>query len=382
MDISAEIAAIQAASQGSELRQPLVGALNKLNSGSLPAVTASDAGKILKVGANGWEVGEKSGYMPVPVNSLNISSNDTYDVTNYAEVIVNVPQSGITQADEGKVVSNGILVAQTAKTPDITQNGTYDTTLNNEVVVNVPSGSISGVFKNTSAPSSSVGNDGDIYIQNVELPSSINFVEHLTSSGTQYIDTGIVADQNTQAYIHFKTVASGPDGGVFGARQARSSRQFCIVQSASTNKIRFDYAATSNELLTLSANTEYKFSLGKLVLNENGMIYSFGGAMTSFTTPGNIYLFGMNNNGAPAINNGTIVYRFTIRQSGIIIADFIPALDGDGIPCMYEAVSGTFKYNAGSGTFTYGNAATHNEACTVYQKQDGMWNVLTQIEAA
>lgn len=91
MDISTEIAAIQAASQGSELRQPLVGALNKLNSGSLPTVTASDAGKILKVGANGWEVGEKSGYMPVPSASLIISSNNTYDVTNYAEALVNVP---------------------------------------------------------------------------------------------------------------------------------------------------------------------------------------------------------------------------------------------------------------------------------------------------
>lgn len=94
MDISSEIAAIQAASQGSELRQPLVGALNKLNSGSLPAVTASDVGKILKVGANGWEVGEKSGYMPLPTATKQITENGTHDVTNYAEAIVNVSGGG------------------------------------------------------------------------------------------------------------------------------------------------------------------------------------------------------------------------------------------------------------------------------------------------
>lgn len=94
MDISAEIAAIQAASQGSELRQPLVGALNKLNTGSLPAVTASDAGKILKVGANGWEVGEKSGYMPVPTATKQITENGTYDVMDFSSAIVGVSGGG------------------------------------------------------------------------------------------------------------------------------------------------------------------------------------------------------------------------------------------------------------------------------------------------
>ena len=128
MDISAEVATIQAASRGSELRQPLVGALNKLNSGSLPAVTTSDVGKILKVGANGWEVGEKSGYMPVPTATKHITDNGTYDVTNYASANVHISSGG-----------SAVLVPKT-----ITQNGTYDPANDNadgysEVDVNVAS---------------------------------------------------------------------------------------------------------------------------------------------------------------------------------------------------------------------------------------------------
>lgn len=43
-----------------------------------------------------------------------------------------------TAVDEGKVVSNGALVAQTST--NISANGTVNTTTNNEVVVNVPTG--------------------------------------------------------------------------------------------------------------------------------------------------------------------------------------------------------------------------------------------------
>lgn len=54
----------------------------------------------------------------------------------YSPVNVNVPNTYIA-GDEGKVVSNGALVAQAAHST-ITQNGTYDTTLNDSVEIDVP----------------------------------------------------------------------------------------------------------------------------------------------------------------------------------------------------------------------------------------------------
>ena len=44
-----------------------------------------------------------------------------------------------TTGDEGKVVSSGALIEQTAYPSTITENGTYNTTENNSVTVNVPS---------------------------------------------------------------------------------------------------------------------------------------------------------------------------------------------------------------------------------------------------
>ncbi len=82
------------------------------------------------------------------LEQLSVIANGDYTpeagVDGFDEVHVAVPNS-YSASDEGKVVSNGALVAQTARASQITQNGTYDTTLNNEVTVNVSGGGGSGV---------------------------------------------------------------------------------------------------------------------------------------------------------------------------------------------------------------------------------------------
>lgn len=93
--------------------------------------------------------------------SKSVNANGTYNPASdsadgYSGVTVNVPNS-YAAGDEGKVVSNGALVAQSARSSDITENGTYDTTLNNEVTVDV-----------------SGGGGGDVYIQNPPIAITTN----------------------------------------------------------------------------------------------------------------------------------------------------------------------------------------------------------------
>ncbi len=97
-----------------------------------------------------------------------ISANGTYaasgdNADGYSSVEVSVANS-YSASDEGKVVDNGALVSQTSR--NITDNGTYDTTTNNEVVVSVSGGGGGApIYSGTSAPSSSLGNDEDLYVQ-------------------------------------------------------------------------------------------------------------------------------------------------------------------------------------------------------------------------
>ncbi len=76
----------------------------------------------------------------VDVEPLNVSQNGTYTAPSgkaYSPVTALVPNT-YGSGDEGKVVQNGALVAQTSRT--FTQNGTYDTTTNDSVTVNVSGG--------------------------------------------------------------------------------------------------------------------------------------------------------------------------------------------------------------------------------------------------
>ena len=82
--------------------------------------------------------------VPLPSGAVNITTNGRHDVASYEFADVLVPNS-YAEADEGKVVNNGVLVAQTGPL-EISENGTYNTTTKNEVIVDVSSGIPANTF--------------------------------------------------------------------------------------------------------------------------------------------------------------------------------------------------------------------------------------------
>jgi hypothetical protein len=112
---------------------------------NVPAPTGE---KTINVSQNGTTTEDVANYATakvvtnVPASAVdtgtkNINANGTHNVVGYASANVNVPNS-YSASDEGKVVSNGALVAQTSDT--VTQNGVVDTTLINSLTVNVSGG--------------------------------------------------------------------------------------------------------------------------------------------------------------------------------------------------------------------------------------------------
>ena len=121
---------------------------------NLQRLTASRPAIANAIIAKGGTVNDGDGFEDFP-NDINtiptgssstlipktITENGTYNPSDdsadgYSSVVANVPNTYVA-GDEGKVVNNGALVAQTAMSGEITVNDTYDTTLYNSITVNV-----------------------------------------------------------------------------------------------------------------------------------------------------------------------------------------------------------------------------------------------------
>lgn len=183
------------------------------------------------------------------------------------------------------------------------------------------------------------------------LPEGYTEVEYIKSSGTQYIDTGFVPNQDTRVVCDAVFSPEGTSSQYFfGVRVSSTSRQFGLRGTASGYQIKYgnvDGGTTSGVetgriLIDFNKN---KLSVGSLSLSND---------YATFTCPGNMYLFAANNNGAVYANSTATVYSMQIYDNGVLVRDFVPCKNASGVAGLYDTVNGKFYGNAGSGSFAVG----------------------------
>lgn len=145
-------------------------------------------------------IGNISGTTPTGEKTINISANGTTteDVTQYAtaKVVAAVPNTYVV-GDEGKVVDNGALVAQTSSSTTI--NGTFDTTLINSFAVNVSGGvtptgtkQINVTFNGTTTTDVTAYATAEV-IANVPASAVDSGTKNITSNGSNQDVVGYAA---------------------------------------------------------------------------------------------------------------------------------------------------------------------------------------------
>ena len=192
------------------------------------------------------------------------------------------------------------------------------------------------------------------------LPDDYIQLEYIQSNGTQWIDVGVKANQNTKAEIKFEITGNATgSNAVFGSRTSYTSNAFNVWSKCGNGNIGANYckAGAINSTIAQAANVTYYITLEKNKLSVNGNVTTFT-QNTNFTTPGNIYLF--NIYGGDATSTGTSnriligkVYSFKLYDSDIIIRNMIPSRrKSDNVIGMYDMVSRQFFTNSGTGSFT------------------------------
>lgn len=174
-------------------------------------------------------------------------------------------------------------------------------------------------------------------------------VRSIISSGTQYIDTGFVPDQDTRVVMTAAFHVQDTAAWLFGSRESVNNKAFGFLTY--TNTYRADYhQSTISFASTVSFTDPFQIDMNKNVVTLNSLEpKKFSNETFASTCP--LCLFANNNGGAISGHAAAEMFGCQIYDNGTLVRDYVPCLDDNGAACLYDQVNGTYAHNAGTGSF-------------------------------
>lgn len=207
-------------------------------------------------------------------------------------------------------------------------------------------------------------------------PSYDAEIEYLQSTGTQYIDTGVVGSTDFACEIkaEFTENQEGYDTllGAYTSSKAMAValaiRKATVAVGGAKNAAyaQFGDDAAANSGLVVSSVSTLGLHIYKSALQSGFISVDVDGTLLSKTYNAGapslltMYLFARNrqDNGVGNFSKAKIYYC-RIWNGGVLVRDFIPVRVGQ-VGYMYDQISGRLFGNSGSGDFTLGNDKQNN----------------------
>ena len=183
-------------------------------------------------------------------------------------------------------------------------------------------------------------------------------LEYIESSGTQYIDTGFMPNQNTRTMMRLQRLQSATTYG-FGVRTTSSSGYIFYSEASAW------YCMYGGTYYPLSA-----FPPGATTIDLDGKAkkatingYSYTLSNVTFQNTQSMLLFAFREyDGSPTISSAMRLYGCRIYDdNGSLALDLVPALCETGLVGLVDKLTGSFYGNSGSGSFTAGPTAMYTK---------------------
>lgn len=192
------------------------------------------------------------------------------------------------------------------------------------------------------------------------LPDGYTAVDYLQSSGAQWIEMGVAPNQNTKAVLKIKIDELTRQGAsLIGSRTDLNSddqfftyldnsggARFLFRVDGQTKAISWKGLTTDKIYIVTLSGTEMKAEL-----EDGTAVFSKTFSVPDFTSTVTMALFK-----SKPLDNGFRgrIYSCKHYSGDELIQDFVPCLDTEGVPCMFDLVSRKSFYNKGTGSFTWG----------------------------
>lgn len=171
----------------------------------------------------------------------------------------------------------------------------------------------------------------------------------LEGTGTQWIDICVTVNtetdtvelvfQNTESAVYKWFFGEHDNNARFGLGSGDGSDKRNVAYGNTTYKVRDEQQYDSKHAFIANENGAYLDSV---------MIANFA----SFASTSTLYLFNLNLSGGNYACDAK-VWSYKHTRNGVLIRDFIPVLDWNDRPCMYDKVTDELFYNQGTGEFLY-----------------------------
>lgn len=178
-------------------------------------------------------------------------------------------------------------------------------------------------------------------------------VEYISSSGTQYINTGYIPTPNTRVVLDAEvTSQTAASCSYFGERDkgggADDITAYEIWSMGTAANVSSDFFGNR---VSYTINTKQRLLIdkNKATVTVNGNTVTNSAAAGTTTIP--MYIFASNDSGVASYFINMKLYSCKIYENDVLVRDFIPAKDEWGNAGLWDDVEGKFYYNAGTGVF-------------------------------
>ena len=191
------------------------------------------------------------------------------------------------------------------------------------------------------------------YIRLNGLPSDYTQVEYLESDDKCGISTGYYPTNKTAVQTEVNVLNNKIYGRVFGTYGGGQNGSYTLYFNGGTLTADFYSRHTKNNSCEFNKKTHIHFGQDGIILDGNLIITPNKISNWTSSIELDIWSCGANENIEEKVSGNMRVYWFKIFEDGQIVRNYIPALDPNGIPCMYDTVGQKPYYNAGTGNFKY-----------------------------
>lgn len=194
------------------------------------------------------------------------------------------------------------------------------------------------------------------------LPSGYTPLEYIESTGSQYVDTKFVPNQDTKVTVDFEAAANASGNiAFFGARQGTSSSTFAVWLASGVVNPQYGSVAYNTKTLTLDYVKRLTYNFNKNIFAVGGQTVTF--ATATFSSGATLCLLSVNTAGTvdSRMSAGKL-YSCQIYDNGTLVRDYIPVQRLDGTVGLLDKVNNVFYSDAAGGNFIAGPLAAKPEA--------------------